>query len=91
MQNVYLSDITMMLADSSAGFSLSFREKIELAKLLDRAGLRALEAVPLGAGIFYGIAFDFSGSAAVVIQRAHAHTGGNALALNGDHRAKSSL
>jgi len=63
----------------------------QLAKLLDRAGLRALEAVPLGVGIFYGIAFDFSGSAAVVIQRAHAHTGGNALALNGDHRAKSSL
>ena len=35
MQNVYLSDITMKLADSAAGFSLSFREKIELAKLLD--------------------------------------------------------
>lgn len=43
MQNVYLSDITMMLADSSAGFSLSFREKIELAKLLDRLNLSTIE------------------------------------------------
>lgn len=47
MQNVYLSDITMMLADSSAGFSLSFREKIELAKLLDRLNLSTIELGPI--------------------------------------------
>ena len=43
MQNVYLSDITMKLADNSAGFSLSFREKIELAKLLDRLNVSTVE------------------------------------------------
>jgi len=47
VQNVYLSDITMMLADSSAGFSLSFREKIELAKLLDRLNLSTIELSPI--------------------------------------------
>ena len=47
MQNVYLSDITMKLADSSAGFSLSFREKIELAKLLDRLNVSGIELAPI--------------------------------------------
>ena len=47
MQNVYLSDITMKLADSSAGFSLSFREKIELAKLLDRLNVSVIELSPI--------------------------------------------
>ena len=47
MQNVYLSDVTMKLADSAAGFSLSFREKIELAKLLDRLNVSAIELSPI--------------------------------------------
>ena len=47
MQNVYLSDITMKLADTSAGFALSFREKIELAKLLDRLNVSAVELSPI--------------------------------------------
>lgn len=47
MQNVYLSDITMKLADSSAGFTLSFREKIELAKLLDRLNVSKIELSPI--------------------------------------------
>ena len=63
----------------------------QLAQLLHGAGLGALETMPLGIGIFYGIALDLGGGAAIVVQRAYAHTGGNALALNGDHRAKSSL
>ena len=63
----------------------------QLAQLLHSAGLGALETMPLGIGIFYGIALDLGGGAAIVVQRAYAHAGGNALALNGDHRAKSSL
>lgn len=47
MQNVYLSDITMMLADSNPAFSLSFREKIELAKLLDRLNPSSIELSPI--------------------------------------------
>ena len=47
MQNVYLSDVTMKLADASAGFALSFREKIELAKLLDRLNVSAIELSPI--------------------------------------------
>jgi len=34
MQNVRISDVTMKQA--AEGFSLSFKEKIELAKLLDK-------------------------------------------------------
>lgn len=47
MQNVYLSDMTMKLADASAGFSLSFREKIELSKLLDRLNVSTIELSPI--------------------------------------------
>ncbi len=47
MQNVYLSDITMKLADAADGFSLSFREKIELSKLLDRLNVSAIELAPI--------------------------------------------
>lgn len=43
MQNVYLSDVTLMLADAS----LSFREKIELAKLLDRLNVSTIELSPV--------------------------------------------
>ena len=41
MQNIGVSDITMKVADQAPVLSLSFKEKIELAKLLDR--LKALE------------------------------------------------
>ena len=47
MRNIRLSDITLKLADSSAAFSLSFREKIELAKLLDRLNVSVIEASPI--------------------------------------------
>ena len=63
----------------------------QLAQLLHSAGLGTLETMPLGIGIFYGIALDLGGGATIVVQRAYAYAGGNALALNGDHRAKSSL
>ena len=33
MRNIIISDVTMKQSGKSAGFTLSFREKIELAKL----------------------------------------------------------
>lgn len=47
MQNIYLSDITLKRTDASSDFSLSFREKIELAKLLDRLNVSAIELSPI--------------------------------------------
>lgn len=47
MRNIRLSDITLKLADSAAAFSLSFREKIELAKLLDRLNVSVIELSPI--------------------------------------------
>lgn len=47
MHNVSVSDITMKLAGQSADFSLSFKEKIELAKLLDRLNLSVIELSPI--------------------------------------------
>lgn len=41
MQNVRISDVTMKQA--AEGFSLSFKEKIELAKLLDKLGVDVIE------------------------------------------------
>ena len=43
MRNIRISDITMKVPPESGGFSLSFREKIELAKLLDRLGVDVIE------------------------------------------------
>ena len=43
MQNICISDITMKIADRSAEFSLSFKEKIELAKLLDKLNVSVIE------------------------------------------------
>ncbi len=57
----------------------------QIAQLLNGAGLRALETVPLGIGILYGIALDLGRGAAIEVKRANADTGGNALALNRDH------
>ena len=55
------------------------------AQLLDCAGLRTLEAVPLGVGILHRVALDLRRGTAVKVKRANADTGGNALALNCDH------
>ena len=43
MRNIRISDVTMKVPPESGGFSLSFREKIELAKLLDRLGVDVIE------------------------------------------------
>jgi len=47
MRNIYVSDITMNQAAAKAGYSLSFREKIELGKLLDKLGLSVIETSPI--------------------------------------------
>ena len=48
MQSLYLSDITLKLAQApSDGYALSFREKIEAAKLLDRLNVSAIELAPI--------------------------------------------
>ena len=45
MKNIKISDVTMKQAAN--GFSLSFREKIELAKLLDKLGVSVIELEPI--------------------------------------------
>ena len=57
----------------------------QLAQLLDGAGLRTLEPMPLCLGVLHRVALDLSGGAAIKIQRANADTGGNTLALDGNH------
>ena len=47
MQNIGVSDITMKVADQAPELSLSFKEKIELAKLLARAGVSVIELPPV--------------------------------------------
>ena len=47
MRNIRLSDITLKIADNAAAFSLSFREKTELAKLLDRLNASVIELSPI--------------------------------------------
>lgn len=49
VRRISVSDITMKKAGANAGQTLSFREKIELAKLLDRLGLSVIET-PVVAG-----------------------------------------
>lgn len=44
MRKIWISDITISQAGSAQGFSLSFREKLELAKLLDKVGVSVIEA-----------------------------------------------
>jgi len=44
MRKIYISDITMK---HSEGAALSFREKIELAKILDRLGADIIETAPI--------------------------------------------
>ncbi len=47
MQKFSVCDITMKVADNSADFSLSFKEKIEMAKLLDRLQISVIELSPI--------------------------------------------
>jgi len=44
MRNIWISDITIGQSGTAGGFTLSFREKLELAKLLDKLGVSAIEA-----------------------------------------------
>ena len=44
MRNIWISDITISQSGTREGFPLSFREKIELAKLLDKVGVTVIEA-----------------------------------------------
>jgi len=44
MRKIYISDVTMKQAEGAA---LSFREKIELAKILDRLGTDCIECAPI--------------------------------------------
>lgn len=47
MKQISISDITMKEERKTAGFSLSFKEKIELAKLLDRLNVSVIEVGPI--------------------------------------------
>ena len=47
MRNIFLSDITMKQPVEAGGIAFSFREKIELAKLLDRVGVPVIETAPI--------------------------------------------
>ena len=47
MRSIFLSDITMKQPAETGGLALSFREKIELAKLLDRVGVPVIETAPI--------------------------------------------
>ncbi|MDD6679155.1 MAG: alpha-isopropylmalate synthase regulatory domain-containing protein [Firmicutes bacterium] len=47
MRNIRITDMTMRQTGKSAGYSLSFREKIELVKLLDRLNVSVIEVSPI--------------------------------------------
>lgn len=47
MRNIQITDITMRQSSRGADFRLSFREKIELSKLLDRLCVSAIETTPI--------------------------------------------
>ncbi len=47
MRNIRISDVTMKQNGKGIDFSLSFREKIELAKLLDRLEVSVIELHPI--------------------------------------------
>ena len=49
-RKIYVSDITMKLANGEISNTLSFRQKIELAKLIDRLGLSVIETSPIQRG-----------------------------------------
>lgn len=47
MRKIWISDITMKHSGENGDFTLSFREKIELAKLLDKLGVSVIETNPI--------------------------------------------
>ncbi len=47
MRNIKISDVTMKQTGKGIDFTLSFREKIELAKLLDRLEIAVIELHPI--------------------------------------------
>ncbi|MBR1497509.1 MAG: hypothetical protein IJ617_07790 [Oscillospiraceae bacterium] len=47
MRNISISDITIRQPEGEGGFALSFREKIELARQLDRLGVDLIELGPI--------------------------------------------
>ena len=47
MRQIFISDITMKQPVETGGIAFSFREKIELAKLLDRVGVPVIETAPI--------------------------------------------
>ena len=47
MQKFSVCDITMKVADNSSDISLSFKEKIEMAKLLDKLQISVVEVSPI--------------------------------------------
>ena len=49
-RRIFVGDVTMKQARGLSGESLSFRQKIELAKLLDKLGVSVIEAAPLRNG-----------------------------------------
>ena len=46
-RKIYISDITMKQAGGGTGDSLSFRQKIELSKMLDKLGVSVIETAPI--------------------------------------------
>ena len=47
MNQITITDITMRQNTRNADFSLNFREKIELSKMLDRLGVTGIETTPI--------------------------------------------
>lgn len=47
MRKISIADVTVKLSEKDTGFSLSFREKIELCKLLDRLKTDVIELHPI--------------------------------------------
>ena len=47
MQNIKISDVTLKEAQKSSDITLSFKEKLEIAKHLDRLGVAAIELPPI--------------------------------------------
>lgn len=46
-RKIFISDITMKQTGGSAGDTLSFRQKIELSKMLDKLGVSVIESAPI--------------------------------------------
>ena len=49
-RKITIGDITMKQAADKADYAFSFREKIELAKMLDKTGLSVIELAPITDG-----------------------------------------